>query len=207
MTFLKTQYAELGKIWRGGYGAEVRRTAVSFAILIGLGFGLCLALPELRNTVIGYIVNLFSSMPIMDETGQLSATFLFSSNLQTCTIMMLCGLLPFLRLPALPLGVNAMLLGVLAAHYLANRLSMGLYFAALLPHAVFELPAMVLALAMGLFVCRQMTGRFRKEESAISLMDCFTHISRLLLGALVPLLAAAAIMEAYVTPLFVSYFQ
>lgn len=207
MTFFKTQYADLRQVWRTGYGYEVRRTAISFVILIFFAFGLCLAFPELRNTVIDYIEKLFGGMNAVDENGHISAVFLFSNNLQACTMVMLCGLLPFLRFPALSLGTNAMLLGVLAAHYVASGLSLSLYFAALLPHAVFELPALVLALAMGLFVCEQMTRRCKKDETAMPLWDCFLHISQLLLIALVPLLAAAALMESYVTPFLIPYFQ
>ncbi|MEG1594230.1 MAG: stage II sporulation protein M [Oscillibacter sp.] len=207
MNFFKTQTAELRTVWQVGYGPEVKRTAIAFVILVVFSFGLSLALPNLRDTVMGYVMNLFGGMDVLDENGRISALFLFSNNLQACVSVMLWGLLPFLRFPALSLGTNAMLLGVLAAHYAANGLSLAVYFAALLPHAIFELPALVLAIAMGLFVCGQLSRRCRRDETAIPLWDCFTHISRLLLVALVPLLAAAALMEAYVTPWIVSFFQ
>lgn len=207
MIFFRTNYGELRKVWQTGYADEVKRTAISFVLLVLIAFGGSLALPDLRRGVMDLVLNLFGGLDLADEAGQISAVLLFSNNLQACAMVMLYGLIPFLRLPALTLGVNSMLLGVLMAHYLANGLSLTVYFAALLPHAVFELPALVLAIAMGLFACGQMTRRCRKDETAIPLWDCFVHLSRLLLLVLLPLLAAAAWTEAYVTPWVVSLFQ
>lgn len=204
MMFFRSNYGELGKVWQSGYAGEVKRTAISFVLLVLIAFGGSLALPDLRRSVMDLVMTLFGGLGLTDETGQISAVLLFSNNLQACAMVMLYGLIPFLHLPALTLGVNSMLLGVLMAHYLENGLSLTIYFAALLPHAVFELPALVLAIAMGLFVCGQMTRRCRKDETAMPLWDCFVTQSRLLLLVLLPLLAAAALAEAYLTPWVVS---
>ena len=82
-----------------------------------------------------------------------------------------------------------------------------LYFAALLPHGIFELPALILAAALGLFLCRQMTRRCRHDETALPLPVCLTQIARVFLLLIAPLLAVAAVMEAYVTPLLIGLFS
>ena len=52
-----------------------------------------------------------------------------------------------------------------------------------------------------------MTRRlFRRDESALHIWDCLVLISRMLLLVLIPLLAVAAILEAYVTPLVAALF-
>ena len=58
-----------------------------------------------------------------------------------------------------------------------------------------------------LYVCGQVTRRlFRRDESALHIWDCLVLISRMLLLVLIPLLAVAAILEAYVTPLVAALF-
>jgi stage II sporulation protein M len=140
----------------------------------------------------------------VDEVGNLSAVALLSNNLQACTMIMLYGLIPFVHLTALALGMNAMLLGVLAAYYVTNGISMLVYLAALIPHGIFEFPALILAFAMGLYVCGQLSRRCRQDETAVPLAECMLLILRLLALVLLPLLAAAALMEAYVTPFVAS---
>ncbi len=78
---------------------------------------------------------------------------------------------------------------------------------AILPHGLLELPALIISFAVGLFVCGQVTRRlFRKDESALHVWDCLVLISRVLLLVLIPLLAAAALIEAYITSVIASLF-
>ena len=81
-----------------------------------------------------------------------------------------------------------------------------LYLAALLPHGVVELPALLLSLAVGLYICGQLSRRCRKDQSARSLWSCMTLASQMLLWVLVPLLLIASFVEAYVTPAVAALF-
>lgn len=206
MTLLRPQWEALRKVWDNGYRDEVRRSAIAFVLLYFIAFAGSLALPELREAVMARVAELFGSLSVTGDGGELSALLLFSNNIQACAMMMLYGLIPFVHLTALPLGMNAMLLGVLLGHYAANGMSIPLYLASLVPHAIFELPALVLAIGMGLFVCGQLTRRCRHDETALSFRECFVNMSRVLLLVL-PLLLAAAVTEAYITPLVSSLFQ
>lgn len=203
---LKYQYGTLLDTWRDGFGAEVRRSAVAFLALTALAFGACMALPDLRENLVGFVFGTLGGLNVSGDDGRLSAAALFSNNVRACTFTMLYGLIPFIRLSALALGMNAMVLGVLAAYYAAGGLSMLGYLAALLPHGLFEFPALVLAFAMGLYVCGQLTRRCRHDQAALGFLDCVLRISRLLLLVLLPLLLAAAVVEAYITPLIASLF-
>ena len=75
-----------------------------------------------------------------------------------------------------------------------------------MPHGIFELPALILAFATGLYVCGQVTRLCRRDKEALHVWDCLLLMSRVLFLALLPLLAAAAVVEAYVTPLVASLF-
>ena len=70
-----------------------------------------------------------------------------------------------------------------------------------------ELPCLVLAFGMGLYVCEQMTRRCRGDKTARSLVDCLVCTSHFLFLALLPLLFLAAMLEAWVTPALLLLFQ
>ena len=130
--FLAAQFAPVLRAWRNGYEAEVRRAAIAFFLLVFLAFGVCLAVPELRLGFSAYLQHLFQGMDLTDGAGNLSPLLLLANNLRACAVTMLYGLIPFVRLPALALGVNAVLLGGLAACYAATDTTMLLYAASLL---------------------------------------------------------------------------
>lgn len=204
---LKYQLSGLKDSWRNGLSNEVFRAAVAFPVLVVLAFVLCMAFPALREGLLSYVLAAMDGTGALNEDGTLSAMAIFSNNLRATVFIMAYGLIPFIQLPALALGVNAMVVGVLAAWYVTEGYSFVAFLAALLPHGLLELPALVIAFSVGLYVCGHMTRRlFRRDESALHVWDCLVLMSRALLLVLFPLLAAAAVVEAYVTPLVASLF-
>ena len=204
---LQYQISGLKSAWQNGLSGEVLRTAIAFPILVMLSFTLCTVFPALRDSLLSMVLSSMESMGIVNEDGSLSALALFSNNLRATVFIMVYGLVPFIQLPALALGVNTMALGVLASWYIAQGYSIVAFLAAVLPHGLAEFPALILAFGIGLYVCGQVTRRlFRRDESALHIWDCLVLISRMLLLVLIPLLAVAAILEAYVTPLVAALF-
>lgn len=204
---LQYQISGLKSAWQNGLSGEVLRTAIAFPILVMLSFTLCTVFPALRDSLLSIVLSSMESMGIVNEDGSLSALALFSNNLRATVFIMVYGLVPFIQLPALALGVNTMALGVLASWYIAQGYSIVAFLAAVLPHGLAEFPALILAFGVGLYVCGQVTRRlFRRDESALHIWDCLVLISRMLLLVLIPLLAVAAILEAYVTPLVAALF-
>ena len=204
---LQYQSSGLKSAWQNGLSGEVLRTAIAFPILVMLSFTLCTVFPALRDSLLSMVLSSMESMGIVNEDGSLSALALFSNNLRATVFIMVYGLVPFVQLPALALGVNTMALGVLASWYIAQGYSIVAFLAAVLPHGLAEFPALILAFGVGLYVCGQVTRRlFRRDESALHIWDCLVLISRMLLLVLIPLLAVAAILEAYVTPLVAALF-
>ena len=204
---LQYQISGLKSAWQNGLSGEVLRTAIAFPILVMLSCTLCTVFPALRDSLLSMVLSSMESMGIVNEDGSLSALALFSNNLRATVFIMVYGLVPFIQLPALALGVNTMALGVLASWYIAQGYSIVAFLAAVLPHGLAEFPALILAFGVGLYVCGQVTRRlFRRDESALHIWDCLVLISRMLLLVLIPLLAVAAILEAYVTPLVAALF-
>ena len=198
--FLAAQFAPVLRAWRNGYEAEVRRAAIAFFLLVFLAFGVCLAVPEPRLGFSAYLQHLFQGMDLTDGARNLSPLLLLANNLRACAVTMLYGLIPFVRLPALALGVNAVFAGrprrLLCRH--------GHHHAAVCrqpaAHRIFELPALILAFSMGLYICGHLTRRCRRDPAALPLGACLGLAARLLVFLLLPPLILAALTEAYVTP-------
>lgn len=203
---LQSHVHNLRNAWDGGLREEVRRSSMAFFILWLIAFAACAFLPELRTALAERMLSALNGLNVTDETGSLSALALFLNNVRASTAIMLYGLIPFVQLTALALGINAMLLGVMASWYLAEGISLPVYFSALLPHGIFEFPALFLAFGMGLYICGQLTRRCRGDRSAHGLWNCLVLASQMLFLVLIPLLAAAALAEAYVTPAVISLF-
>jgi stage II sporulation protein M len=98
------------------------------------------------------------------------------------------------------LAVIGLVLGLLAAFYLQNDISLWYYLAGILPHGIFELPALVIALALGVSLCSHVTDFVRHNQKGV-MVPLMLQTLRVLLLRVLPLLIVAAVMEAYVTPL------
>ena len=124
---------------------------------------------------------------------------LFFNNVTASLLSMLYGLIPFVPLSALALGTNALLLGAFAALYQHHGIGLGVYFIGILPHGIFELPALILSCALGLLICRTGTEKLRKR-SDVSFLRRVLDCNRVFLSFVAPLLLVAALVEAYITP-------
>ena len=186
--------------WEDGLREDVKRSAIAFITIWVLFFAVCAMFPDLRSRLVDMMFSTLNSINVSDASGKISALPLFVNNVQATAFIMLYGLIPFIQLPALALGMNAMMLGVMAAWYAAEGISPLAYLAALIPHGILELPALFLSFGTGLYICGQLTRRCRKAQNARPLWACMTLASQILLSVLVPLLLAASFVEAYVTP-------
>ena len=74
------------------------------------------------------------------------------------------------------------------------------------PHGIFELPALLLAFALGLMLCKRVT-RYVRENVKDMMKPLMANIARVYLMHILPLLIVAAIVETYVTPRFLGLFM
>jgi len=104
--------------------------------------------------------------------------------------------------PIIALVVNGWLIGLVSTTVLQEE-SLGYLLAGLLPHGIFEIPAFVIAEAVALsFGTALILALFKKERRNL-LVPHFRHNLKYLAIALA-LLLPAAIIEAYITPMFLS---
>ena len=193
---MKKQLRALGDFWREEYGRWVGMTATAFLVLVVLSYIAGRLFPEIPATVLTYFNEVVADSGIVRDDGSFSALALFGNNLRAMVLSTLYGFIPFLYLPALSMGVNAILLGMVASSVNGQWL---LLAAGILPHGIFELPALCLSLAAGLCLCQNINRYIRKNEKGV-MKPLLLNILRVTGLVVVPLLVIAAIMESYVTP-------
>ncbi len=199
---MKKQLRALGGFWREEYGRWVGMTAIAFLVLVVLSYIAGRLFPEIPATVLTYFNEVVADSGIVRDDGSFSALALFGNNLRAMVLSTLYGFIPFLYLPALSMGVNAILLGMVASSVNGQWL---LLAAGILPHGIFELPALCLSLAAGLCLCQNINRYIRKNEKGI-MKPLLLNILRVTGLVVIPLLVVAAIMESYVTPAVMQLF-
>ncbi len=200
---MKKQLRALGDFWREEYGRWVGMTAIAFLVLVVLSYIAGRLFPEIPATILTYFNEVVADSGIVRDDGSFSALALFGNNLRAMVLSTLYGFIPFLYLPALSMGVNAILLGMVASSVNGQWL---LLAAGILPHGIFELPALCLSLAAGLCLCQNINRYIRKNEKGV-MKPLLLNILRVTGLVVVPLLVIAAIMESYVTPAVMQLFM
>lgn len=200
---MKKQLRALGDFWREEYSRWVGMTAVAFLVLVVLSYIAGRLFPEIPAAILTYFNEVVADSGIVRDDGSFSALALFGNNLRAMVLSTLYGFIPFLYLPALSMGVNAILLGMVASSVNSQWL---LLAAGILPHGIFELPALCLSLAAGLCLCQNINRYIRKNEKGL-MKPLLLNILRVTGLVVIPLLVVAAIMESYVTPAVMQLFM
>ncbi len=102
--------------------------------------------------------------------------------------------------PIMALSINGWLVGLVSTTVIREK-SVGYLLAGLLPHGIFELPALIMGEAVALsFGAAVILALFKKKRGNLVLSNLIQNL-RYLVVALI-LFLPAAIIETYVTPLF-----
>ena len=162
--------------------------------------------PALIGTLMEQVGELLDSKQIADERGQLDAFRLFLANFWASGITLLYGGVPFLYLPLWPMALNAGMLGVVSAAALRMGIPPAALAASLLPHGVFEIPALLISGTMGLTFCHSIVRRILHLPEPLPLIVLIHELLRTTVLVVLPLLALAAVIEAQVTGPIASLF-
>ena len=173
-----------------------------FLFLIGFGSGLIsgLATP-------GGIASLFSEdIAALEEFAGLLVSlpklsvFLFILIKNTSAVLISFALSPiFCLAPVVALILNGGLLGFVSTLVIQEK-SLGYLLAGLIPHGIFELPALIIGEAVALRFGTAVLLAVVKRERRSHLLSYLRQSLRYLLIALT-LFLLAAIIETYITPL------
>lgn len=103
--------------------------------------------------------------------------------------------------PVIALVVNGWLLGLVSVMVIEEK-SVGYLLAGLLPHGIFEVPALIIGEAVALSFGSAVLSAVLKKKGREALLPSLRQNLRYLVAALM-LFLPAAIIETYVTPLFI----
>lgn len=206
MNALKEQLSLLGQFLRTDFRKVFIGCLLAMALAIILGFVVGSLSPETVNTVLEQFMAMVEDAGIMDSDGNISPFGLLTNNWSAMLLAVVYGFVPFLFLPAISIVSNGLLIGLLAAWYHGNGISMGLYLAGILPHGIFELPALVIAAACGVCLCRNMSRIVTSSPRRVPMVELLSNLLRVLLFLVMPMTVVAAFLEAYVTPIVMALF-
>ncbi len=153
-------------------------------------------------------------------------TFLliFVNNLLVSFEVCLAGLIPFFIPSIISLIANAGLLIMILAYLLIkNKPAVTLFFSAILPHGIIEIPTMIFVAGFSLYLSSQMTRRifrkkgtwtarstdlfgFLRQDEIPDRLEAFGNIIEVFAGVIVPLVLFAALVETFITPFILRLF-
>jgi uncharacterized membrane protein SpoIIM required for sporulation len=133
--------------------------------------------------------------------SSLSFPFIFMNNIRATSLMFLAGMVSFGVLGIIFYLINVgMIGGVLSLFAYLGESPLKVFAAGILPHGMFEIPALMLSgaavLRMSVAVVTPQSGMSLGEV----IIDLIADWAKVFVGVVVPLLFIAAIIETYITP-------
>jgi stage II sporulation protein M len=169
-------------------------TIIIFAASLAAGVTITITSPETGQQLLDLLKEAIFG-DVIDKTAPVLAVTLFFNNLQACTFMFLGGA-SFGLLTAFIILSNGVIIGAVME---LVRQQQGIWYiaAAILPHGVFEISAFVISGTLGFLLARdlwlEVTGTGDAAQKALAW-------GRIFLLYVIPLVAVAAMTEAFITP-------
>mgnify|MGYP005762275987 FL=1 len=155
---------------------------------------------DLTAGLFNTISQMFQENGVYTESGGISFFALLFNNIRASALMAILGIIPFLFLPAIILGYNAVIIGIACAFSMAMGTGVSFLVLALLPHGIFEIPALILSAALGIYLCKELVKKLVGRSRLASFSGVFLSMLRFYLCVILPLLVVAALVETYFTP-------
>lgn len=207
MTLMRSQIRLLVDFLKNDLKKILLLTLIASMVCIVIGFILGLCLSDWSLDLMKSFSNNVKQTGVKLPDGSVSVTALMSHNWLVTLQMAGSGLVPFLFIPIAYLISNNVLIGAAAAIYVHFDLSPILFLAGIIPHGIFEIPALILSLSCGFYLCLNLCRIILGSVNRIPFSEMLTNVLRAMLLLNAPLLVLAAIFETYITPLVQALFQ
>jgi uncharacterized membrane protein SpoIIM required for sporulation/ABC-type transport system involved in multi-copper enzyme maturation permease subunit len=196
------------------YKVEIRQVinkllpSIAIMILLGLTTSIVTYIWIHNHPVVGSI-NIKEVMPIFesvfnasDDGKTINFGFIFLKNLQAMLTLSILGFFSFGVLGILSYLLNISLIGVVLSFFSLMGYSAGkVFISGILPHGIFELPALIMAGAMVLFMGITLVTPQPERTLGEVVIKLSADWLKLMLGVVIPLLLIAAIIESTITPM------
>ena len=181
----------------------IKKWVLIAILLFGIGFALGLATPTSLSSLISEDIAAFEEQlaSILALPKFLIAIFIFVKNVSALLLSFVLSPI-FCLIPIMALITNGWVLSFISAMVVQEK-SLGFVLVGLLPHGIFELPALILGEAAALsFGTIAILALFRKGGKDLLLSGLRQNVKYLLMAF--ALLLPAAIIETYITPLLLT---
>lgn len=181
---------------------------IAFIVLSFIVYALLLKYPQFTESFYQSVYAMMSQKGIPEQAGIGMALSLFANNFVATGMMILLGFIPFVFLPVYGLISNSAVVAVVFAMVkLYSDLSVfQLFVIGILPHGIFEFPALFLAMSMGIYLCWSLCLLIVSSKKARPFKETVLNILRTMVLIIVPLLILAAAVEGFVTPMLMQAF-
>ena len=120
---------------------------------------------------------------------------IFVNNLEACILLFLGGA-SFGILTIFIMSLNGIVIGAIL-EIVHKQHSVAFVAAAILPHGIFEIPGFLIAGALGVMLSHSLVNEYYGSGDAAADARRFTYLFALIV---LPLIAVAAVVEAFITP-------
>ena len=206
MNWLSEQRDCLREFLHGDFRRVLRFCIIALLVFTVLGAAAGAMAPDSVADLFEEFMDQVEEAGVIDEDGNLSVFALMLNNWQAMLASMLYGFIPFLFLPLVSLLVNGAMLGMLAAFYHGNGFSIMTFLAGIVPHGIFELPALVYSIACGMYLCRNLCRMILNRPGREPMIEMCSDLLRVMLLTVLPLVVIAAFIECYITPVVMEFF-
>ena len=225
--FLKRLCREEREAWRRYYRRYFKYAARALGLGFVAGFLYFMLWPAQEKKALALVVQALKDIPLEASPPVLALTLLYH-NARASVIAVAAGVVPFLFLPILDPFLNGGVIGLLVSIARHQRLDVPrLVLTQILPHGVFELAAVLYATSLGLYLSAGMgkkavaawrvrqrppRGRIAADAGQENQPEAgpgaggagprrpLRDVVRSFVLVVLPLLAIAAFVEAFITP-------
>lgn len=178
-------------------------TVAVFVLMCVLGyFGFSLKI-DAAQEIMRQFAEMIDQKGIISDSGDIKVAALFLNNWKASGISLILGFVPFLFLPVFVLLTNSAVTGGVFAVMSASggNILMGIV-TGILPHGIFEIPALCISIAMGFQLCRFICSKIldRGRLNSLSAGTFFLNTAKVFVFIVTPMLIIAALVETYITP-------
>jgi stage II sporulation protein M len=189
-SFFKENYI---KSWKYIKQSKKFIWAITFLFLFSAIMGFVFQPPEVVNLILEYIQEILEKTETMSSSDMIF--FIFFNNLRIAFMGIIYGF-AFGVFPVLSTFANGYVVGYVSSSAVSSSGVASLL--SLLPHGIFELPAIFISFGLGL----KFGTFFLHKEKLKKFTEFFTNSLRVFVLVIIPLLAVAAIIEGCLIFLF-----
>jgi stage II sporulation protein M len=156
--------------------------------------------PEGSIRIVKEIAASMDKKGLDEDNSLLLAIKIFSNNVQVALLILFLGLIPLIPIGLLVCLSNGAILGIVAMVFYGLTHDPLLLSASLLPHGMIELPIIFYTAAISMVITKKVTNAILNRKDPVKIT--FKEMALTLFAVIIPLLMIAALIESFITPLF-----